>query len=39
MSKLISHHQKAKIKKITLPHWESASPVENKKKIIKLMKN
>jgi hypothetical protein len=21
-----------RIKKITLPHWESASPVENKKK-------
>jgi hypothetical protein len=26
---------KSKNKKITLPHWESASPVENRKKIIK----
>jgi hypothetical protein len=31
---------KSNNKKITLPHWESASPVENKKKKnIKLLKN
>jgi hypothetical protein len=29
---------KSKNKKITLPHWELASPVENRKKIIKLLK-